>query len=414
MRCLWLTLADPDPSTNGQYLYSGGLIRAVASTGIEIHVVGLSRPDAQHHNRRREGNIQWWLAEHRPSSKWASLVSPLPHMANRTRTRSMRNILRELLCRDRWDVIVFDNLSTGWALRPVLARYRHSHRRPALVYLAHNHEESLRANVAKHEPHLLKRQVERADAFKVARLERTLVGSADLVTADAPEECSRYLASWPGKRVELLSPGYGGRHVAERRIIDDLPRRAIIVGSFDWIAKRMALEEFLKVADPLFAKAGVELQVVGNAEESFLAPLRRKALATTFTGRVDDVTPYMEQARAAIVPEHILGSGFKLKVLDYVFNRLPIFGLDGAVSGVPLRAGESIMLFADHAALAQGVLQVIDNLEFLNGMQERAYGACRDGFDWASRGRHLLSTISSLCISPSESSPLASIVETAS
>ena len=26
MRCLWLTLADPTPAHNGQFLYSGGLI----------------------------------------------------------------------------------------------------------------------------------------------------------------------------------------------------------------------------------------------------------------------------------------------------------------------------------------------------------------------------------------------------
>ena len=33
MRCLWLTLADPEPQHNGQYVYSGGLIDSVAATG---------------------------------------------------------------------------------------------------------------------------------------------------------------------------------------------------------------------------------------------------------------------------------------------------------------------------------------------------------------------------------------------
>jgi hypothetical protein len=35
MQCLWLTLADPDPATNGQLIYSKGLIDAgcSASTG---------------------------------------------------------------------------------------------------------------------------------------------------------------------------------------------------------------------------------------------------------------------------------------------------------------------------------------------------------------------------------------------
>ena len=43
MRCLWSTLADPEPKANGQLLYSGGLIQAMASGGAELLVVGLNR-----------------------------------------------------------------------------------------------------------------------------------------------------------------------------------------------------------------------------------------------------------------------------------------------------------------------------------------------------------------------------------
>ena len=45
MRCLWLTLADPDPAHNGQYIYSAGLINAVAAAGVELVVLGLKRPN---------------------------------------------------------------------------------------------------------------------------------------------------------------------------------------------------------------------------------------------------------------------------------------------------------------------------------------------------------------------------------
>ena len=36
-----------------------------------------------------------------------------------------------------------------------------------------------------------------------------------------------------------------------------------------------------------------------------------------------------------------------------------------------------------------------DDVERLNRLQERAYAACRDRFDWASRGRQILSVIAS-------------------
>ena len=75
MRSLWLTLADPHPATNGQFLYSSGLIQAVASAVMEVHAVGLGRLGAQHRNGQQRGGIRWWLAEHEGRSKWAALLS---------------------------------------------------------------------------------------------------------------------------------------------------------------------------------------------------------------------------------------------------------------------------------------------------------------------------------------------------
>jgi glycosyltransferase involved in cell wall biosynthesis len=218
-----------------------------------------------------------------------------------------------------------------------------------------------------------------------------LVDSVDFVTAITPEDLQLYRRRC-NKPMGVLTPGYRGRRVLERKISAELPRRAVIVGSYDWIAKRMNLEEFVGVADPLFAEQGVELQAVGSAEERFLNRLRQKTTATCFTGTVPDVTRYIDEARIAIVPERN-GGGFKLKVLEYVFNRIPVFALSGSFAGVPLIHNDSVMLFPDHAALAHGVLEAIDDVERLNRLQDRAYMACRDRFDWASRGRQILSAI---------------------
>jgi glycosyltransferase involved in cell wall biosynthesis len=100
----------------------------------------------------------------------------------------------------------------------------------------------------------------------------------------------------------------------------------------------------------------------------------------------------MNEARAAIVPERS-GGGFKLKVLEYIFNRIPVFALTGSFASVPLIHDDSVMLYPDHVSLARGVLDTIDDVDRLNRLQERAYAACCDGFDWASRGRQILSAI---------------------
>jgi glycosyltransferase involved in cell wall biosynthesis len=394
MRCLWLTLADPEPAQSGQFLYSGGLLKATAQSGAEVELLGLGRRDSPRQDGERSGGIRWWSGGYETLSHAASLASPLPHIAYRCRTPRMRRRLHGLLERDDWDCIIFDGISSGWALRPVLRRYT-SRRRPRLVYVSHNHEASTRAQIAANHPPGWRRQAIRFDAAKVAVLERALVDAVDLVTAITDDDRALYLAARPDKRIEVLTPGYRGREVNGRCITRDLPRRAVIVGTFEWIAKRLNLVEFVSVADPIFAAAGAELQVVGSAQESFLAELRRQVTATSFTGTVESVHPFLDESRIAIVPERN-GGGFKLKVLDYVFNRIPILALRGSVAGLPLSESESILLYPDHRALAEGVLRAIDDLDLLNRLQDLAYRACRDKFDWASRGRQLLSAVASL------------------
>ena len=62
MQCLWLTLADPDPATNGQLLYSRGLIDSVRDAGARLRVVGLRRPEKAPHGPHRD-DIDWLLGE---------------------------------------------------------------------------------------------------------------------------------------------------------------------------------------------------------------------------------------------------------------------------------------------------------------------------------------------------------------
>ncbi|HLG45231.1 MAG TPA: glycosyltransferase [Reyranella sp.] len=397
MRCLWLTLADPEPRHNGQYVYSGGLIDSVAATGSEIEVLGLRRPDSARCNGARDEHVVWWLPGEPLDplqSRWGSLASLLPHIAYRCRTAEMQRVLQQLLERGGWDGIVFDGISVGWALAPVRDFYAGRSDRPRLIYVSHNHEESLRQQVADSQPSFFRRQAVRLDASKVARLERDLVDQVDFVTAITPEDLKLYERRRGDKPMGVLTPGYRGRKLSQREITGRVPRRAVIVGSFDWIAKRMNLEEFVEVADPIFAEGGAELVAVGSAEERFLNRLRERTKASRFTGTVPDVTRYMDEARIAIVPERN-GGGFKLKVLEYVFNRIPVFALRGSFAGMPLVHGDSVMLYPDHEALARGVLDSIDDVERLNRLQERAYAACRDRFDWASRGRQILSVIAS-------------------
>lgn len=395
MRCLWITLADPEPQYSGQFVYSAGLIDSFANAGAEINVLALGRPGSQRQSGTLDRGVRWWLGGTRRLPQWSSLASRLPNIANRCRTPDMRRLLRERLDENKWNVIVFDGLSTAWALEPVMRHYRNPSKRPKIVHVSHNHEESSRVLLAESQPGFVKRQVLRWDGVKIAQMERALVRAADLVTAITPEDRDTYQKQWPNKQIEVLTPGYRGRAVASRLMTESMPRRVVIVGTFDWIAKRINMEQFINAADAAFARRGIELQIIGSGDESFIRAMQQKVTATKFTGTVDRVEAYLDDARIAIVPEQI-GGGFKLKILDYVFNRIPIMALHGSVAGVPLQDEKSILLFSSQQDLAGGVTDTIDRLDRLNRLQDEAYTVCRDRFDWSSRGLRLAAALGTL------------------
>jgi polysaccharide biosynthesis protein PslH len=386
---LWLTLADPEPANNGQFLYSSGLIRAVAAAEpqIELHVLGLNRP-GQGAGRKIpfEANVTLQLTSDAPRSRWASRLGLWPQVTMRSKTRAMEKALVALLAR-RWDAIVFDSISVGWAL-PLIRRQRRA--RAKLVYVSHNRETYIAMLLARDETHPVRRAAKIVDAWKVRWLERAICRHAALVTANTPEDARKF-RNGVATRVEFVPPGYSGHRRETRRITEATPRRALIVGSFDWIAKRRDLERFLAAADASFAAAGIELLVVGSADPAYLAELRPSLNATRLIGPVMDITPFFDNARLAVLIDCF--GGFKLKTLDYVFNRTPMLGIAGGVPGVPLEHGNGILLFPDHRSLAEGVVRTIDDVGRLNQLQDDAWRACEGRFDWPTIGTRLWTAI---------------------
>ena len=392
MECLWITLADPDPATNGQLIYSEGLIGAAHQAGASLCVVGLARSEKTERPADRPG-LAWRLGEETPWPRWRRALRALPEAPQRGISRSMDRGRAGALAERAWDAIVFDSICGAWAL-PAAVRYQTERGgAPRLVYIAHNHEITVARRIAD-AAHGARRLYKERDALKVGRLECRLMASCELVTSNTPEDTRTYIAEAAPTPVILLPPGYRGYRVEQRTIDATVPRRAVIVGSFDWQPKRISLERFLVEAVPILSAAGVELQLVGETEPDYLASLRRRFPGVRFEGRVDDVRPYMAEARLALVPDEM--GGFKLKGLDYAFNRLPILAMRVALPGMPLQDGLSVGLFDSHRALAEGVVALIDDFATLDRRQREAHVACAVRFDWSRIGWHLVETIRGL------------------
>jgi glycosyltransferase involved in cell wall biosynthesis len=168
----------------------------------------------------------------------------------------------------------------------------------------------------------------------------------------------------------------------------------LLIGSFQWMPKQENLRRFIEAAEPLFRARGVELHVVGRMPRKLAAEITRASAVTHLHGFVADVRPHFAQARMAVVPE-LIGGGFKLKLLDYIFGRVPVAALRCAAAGLPPAIGKSMLCRDDLHELASGICEVIDDTARLNAMQEEAYRHARSCFRWSDSGRMLLWAIRS-------------------
>jgi polysaccharide biosynthesis protein PslH len=393
IRCLWIARYIPFPMDGGAQVYSANLSQSLAKAGAFVRFMGLGSAAAVPESA---AGVEWLAVPGRKRNAAVAALSTLPFAAAIDATKTYRLMLETEL-QESWDAIILDGYGTGWALDRCVAYCRDRRtRRPVLVHVSHNNEEMLWASMGREaRGSALKRLALRRNATKVATLERRIVRAVDLLTTITDEDRSTLGAAVARGRSLSITPGYTGPIVSARRITAATPRRVIIMGSFQWVVKQENLTRFVEIADPVFEKCGIEMDVVGDIPKALLAGLKARCRATYFHGFVTNVAPYLERARIGIVPESI-GGGFKLKFLDYIFGRVPVATVSQAVAGLPEELRLAMLRNDSLAGLVSEIVSHIDRTDELNRMQERAFALGKAQFDWNIRGKRFLLAIGAI------------------
>jgi hypothetical protein len=214
-------------------VYSAYLSEALAQAGAQVAGVALGRPKTP---LPAGLAVKWESVPGARGGRLKGLLSALPFTAFSHGTAAVREAVQRLLTQDSWDVVVVDHLQSGWVLEE-LAKLGPTRPKPSVVYVSHNYETDVRAQVAARESRFsLRRLVLALDSLKIARLERRLIAAADLVTAITDADAATFRGAG-AKSVVTLTPGWTGATLAERTITADLPRRAVVLGHWEWHVK---------------------------------------------------------------------------------------------------------------------------------------------------------------------------------
>jgi glycosyltransferase involved in cell wall biosynthesis len=373
-KILWISGRLPTPLYSGDALYSAGILTALASTQeVDLTVTGARRDDRSVDGRLL-GLPRTSFVDVAPSPRPGilSLVSSLPRDAYSLATGARRRALVQLLAHN-WDWIVFDHANSS-GLLPLVRRLRSN---ASICYIAHNAEGKIRPEIAATFSNPVRRAVLRWDAEKYRRLEQNLVKAADAIVCITDTD-ARYFRKY-GKALAVIPPVYLGTIAPAEAIDSTRPRSILLLGSFDWIAKQRNLEHIINVLLPGLKCKGIVLDVVGNVPENIKSRYAGESSTLIFHGPVADLSGVFARSRGGLVAE-ALGGGFKLKLLDYAFARLPVFGLKIAVEGTTADEQSAMFIAETLDGLADTIVENIDDLAILNRNQARLFELTSERF----------------------------------
>ena len=375
-RVLWITGRLPFPLHSGDALYTAGLLQAALHAGCDVTTIGLPRSPAPDCAKPPVATgVNWHPVISEPRSPLGSLLSSLPKDAYSLYPDGFDRALTALL-QQRWDWIVFDHARSGAAL-PHAVAHTAKHSGSKIAYVAHNVERTVRRDVAAGMSTRVLRPVYWIDAEKYGRLEDSLVRASAAVMTISEEDAAVFRGN--GAVAYHVPPVFMGQRVPARTLDQSVPRRAMLLGSFDWVAKQNNLVQFLERVAARLVAAGIGVDIVGSMPKDLQSKLRASFPAVDFHGSVADIGPIAARARCGVIPEE-LGGGMKMKTLDYVFLRVPVFSLVSGAAGLPLEARGQAFAARTLGELGDSILATIDNLGELDARQKQAFDACERRF----------------------------------
>jgi hypothetical protein len=373
-KILWIAGRIPSPLFSGDALYSAGMFTALSKTEeAAVTVVGVRREDRPIDDRLLRLLRTTFLDVPRPRSFGIfSLLTTLPRDAYSLAPPSIGKTLVELL-NQNWDWIVFDHARSAAVLPMVLKRRKQA----SICYVAHNAEGKIRPEIAKGFGNPVRRSIMRLDAEKYRRLEQRIIDAADTIVCITDADATHF--AHYGKTTFVVPPIYLGKTASAEVIDSARPRSILLLGSFEWIAKQRNLEHIVSTLLPALKDKNITLDVVGNVPEDIKSRYAHERPNLVFHGPVADLSGVLARSRGGLVAE-VLGGGFKLKLLDYAFARLPVFGLRMAVDGTTADEQSAMFLADTMEGVANSIVQGIDDLTALNRNQARLFQLMSEHF----------------------------------
>jgi len=315
-----------------------------------------------------------------------SLLDTRPYVIGKYWAPWMIEALRRCLYTAHYDLVHLDHLHMG--------QYVEYLNGVPCVIDDHNVEHRLWERYLKNENNPLKKLYITQQVRKMRHFEKKICQKATLCTAVSETDRDDLLKLAPKARVVVIPNGVDTEYFAPRSVsssspnVETSPHTLVFVGSMDWLPNDDAMIYFCQEIFPLVHKKIPEakLYIVGRNPSKTVRSYQSERVIVI--GAVEDVRPYLAQARIAIVPIRI-GGGTRLKILEAMAMEKPVISTSVGAEGIEITPGKDIVIADDPMDFAKGVLYILKNPGAGVKLGENGRKLVKEKYDWKIIGNRL-------------------------
>jgi glycosyltransferase involved in cell wall biosynthesis len=170
---------------------------------------------------------------------------------------------------------------------------------------------------------------------------------------------------------------------------DERPGRLAFTGSMDWLPNEDAMLWFAREILPRVRRhePSASLAIVGRMPTAAVRRLGAEA-GIEVTGRVEDVRPHVAAAPVYVVPLRV-GGGTRLKIFEAMAMGKAIVSTTIGAEGLPVRAGEHLLIADTPAEFADAVLRLLRDGRERRRLGSAARSLVVERYDWSAAARVL-------------------------
>lgn len=226
------------------------------------------------------------------------------------------------------------------------------------------------------------------EAERLAAAETAIVNSADAAFAISEGEAAIFNArTGAARRCDWFGNGVDADYFRPRadRAVPEPSADVVFTGAMDYRANIDAVRWFAQEVWPVVRSKAPQatFAAIGPRPDRAVRSLHGRN-GVIVTGRVSDVRPYLQHARAVVAPLRI-ARGVQNKMLEAMAMARPVVATSGAAEGIDAREGEEFILADSPADFAASVLWLMSEPKRGDAIGASARARMKAAYSWSAQ-----------------------------